>query len=118
MSRTDRERITDALNHIEAMHRHLSRQNLSDGTVADAVSMRLSAAIESLRTADGGLESRLCGDDWKSMWAMRNRLAHGYISADLGIVRTTVSEDLPEFERNLRRKLDDLHDPWELDKLD
>lgn len=52
------------------------------------------------------------------MWAMRNRLVHGNISADLGIVRTTVSEDLPEFERNLRRKLDDLHDPCELDKLD
>lgn len=81
-----------------------SRMRLS----ADAVSMRLAAAIDALRTPDGSLEDRLFGEDWQFMWAMRNRLTHGYITVDLRIVEATISGDLPDFERTLRAELDNL----------
>jgi uncharacterized protein with HEPN domain len=108
VSRTERDRITDALSHIDALHRHLDRRDLPDETVADAVSMRLAAAIDALRTPDGSLEGRLFGEDWQFMWAMRNRLTHGYITVDLQIVEATISGDLPDFERTLRAALDKL----------
>ncbi len=51
MSRTDEELIRDALDHIEALKRHLTRGDLDDETVADAVSLRLAAAIEAVAEA-------------------------------------------------------------------
>lgn len=42
------------------------------------------------------------GDDWKIIWATRNRIAHGYTYIDLAIIRDSVEHDLPEFEHLLR----------------
>ena len=36
---------------------------------------------------------------------MRNRVAHGYFTVDVGIVWKTVEVDLPELERAIRRIL-------------
>lgn len=76
--------------------------------VADAVALRLAAAIEAVHTADGSLEARLFGATWPVIWATRNRVAHGYVSIDHVIVRASVERDLPEFERILRTELDRL----------
>jgi predicted small metal-binding protein len=51
VTRSDRELVRDALEHIRMLHHHLERLDLADETVADAVSLRLAAAIESLSTA-------------------------------------------------------------------
>jgi len=45
------------------------------------------------------------GDEWKIMWATRNRIAHGYAYIDLMIIQATVEQDLPEFEKKLRATL-------------
>ena len=46
MSRTDAERIADALDHLATLRRHASRPDLDDQLVIDAVSLRLAAAID------------------------------------------------------------------------
>ena len=102
MSRTDTEIIFDALEHLRVLHLHLERSNISDQTVADAVSLRLAAAIESMSMASQELRDRLFGDQWPIMWATRNRIAHGYAYIDLAIIRSTVEQDLPAFESALR----------------
>jgi len=107
VSRTDAERITDALTHIDILRSHLTRGTLADATVADAVALRLAAAIEALHTRDGALEERLFGTGWHAIWSVRNRIAHGYAVFDLTIIRATVERDLPEFEERLRRGLDE-----------
>ena len=38
---------------------------------------------------------------WETMYAMRNRISHGYFSVDAGVVWTTVQRDLPELQREL-----------------
>lgn len=67
--------------------------------------MRLSAAIESVRTTDGALETRLFGKEWAVIWATRNRIAHGYAFVDPVIIRDTVKNNLPQFEQALRDEL-------------
>lgn len=90
---------------MDAIHRHLARGDLADDTVADAVALRLSAAIEAIRTPEGALEARLFGEEWTIIWATRNRIAHGYAFIDLAIIRATVENDLPSFEATLQDEL-------------
>lgn len=106
MSRSDREYILDAQQHLAVLRQHLQRGHLDDQTVADAVSLRLAAAIESISRASDDLRSRLFGDDWSLMWATRNRIAHGYAFIDLSIITATVTDDLPWFEAALEQEIE------------
>ena len=103
MSRSDDELVKDALDHIQVLKRHLKRGDLSDETVADAVSLRLAAAIEAISETSAKFRERTFGDDWKVIWATRNRIAHGYAYVDLRLIRDTVEQDLPEFEGKLKQ---------------
>lgn len=85
---------------------HLASRGLDDQTVADAVSLRLAAAIESLAQCSDDIRTELFGDDWPLMWATRNRIAHGYAFIDSSIIQATVEEDLPEIERAISAELD------------
>ncbi|MCC6269903.1 MAG: DUF86 domain-containing protein [Microbacteriaceae bacterium] len=105
MSRADEELIRDALDHIEALKRHLARSDLADETVADTVSLRLAAAIEAVAETSPEFRERTFGNEWKIVWSTRNRIAHGYAYIDLEIIRDTVEHDLPDFERQLRASI-------------
>ncbi|QWT24762.1 DUF86 domain-containing protein [Subtercola sp. PAMC28395] len=103
MSRSDAELVSDALDHIEALKRHVARSDVGDEIVADAVSLRLASAIESVSQTSATFREETFGDDWKVIWATRNRIAHGYAHVDIQLIIDTVANDLPEFERKLRR---------------
>ncbi|MEO9104612.1 MAG: HepT-like ribonuclease domain-containing protein [Terrimesophilobacter sp.] len=105
MSRTDEELVRDAVNHLEILKRHLSRNDLDDETVADAVSLRLSSAIESLSEASIAFRKRTFGDSWKVIWATRNLIAHGYAYINIAMIRSTVEQDVPELEHRLRESI-------------
>lgn len=94
MSRQVSEILEDALSHFEMTLRH-ARRDLDDQLVIDAVCMRLSAGIEALATLDSSVREDLFGADWRLMWGMRNRIAHGYLLVDVDIVRRTVERDVP-----------------------
>jgi uncharacterized protein with HEPN domain len=106
VSRLDEELVHDALDHIEMLKRHLDRGDIADETVADAVSLRLAAAIEAISETTFEFRERTFGNDWKTIWATRNRIAHGYAYVDLGIIRATVEQDLPDFEQKLRQSIE------------
>lgn len=110
MSRTDRDHLTDALAHIEALHQHLSRASMEDATVADAVSLRLAAAIEAAGRIDEAARRRIFGESWTLAWATRNRIVHGYIFVDRRIIESTVRHDLPGIESAIRLALEELSD--------
>jgi uncharacterized protein with HEPN domain len=105
MSRSDDELVGDALEHLRMLHHHLERADLADETVADAVSLRLAATIESLSAASPPLRDRVFGDQWSIVWATRNRIAHGYAHINLTIIRATIEQDLPHIESALRAEL-------------
>lgn len=41
--------------------------------------------------------------DWEAIYAMRNRIAHGYFQVDLDLVWKTLQNDLPKLEVEIRR---------------
>ena len=102
MTRSDEELVRDALDHLGTLKRHLSRSDIADETVADAVSLRLAAAIEAISETSSEYRENTFGDEWKIIWATRNRIAHGYAHVNLQLIRSTVERDLPDFERKLR----------------
>lgn len=108
MTRTAAELLAEVVAHLDVLHRHLERGSVDDATVADAVSLRLAAAIEALHRGGSDLTTDLFGDDWPVIWGMRNRIAHGYAWIDIETVRATVDEDLPAVEAVVRARLEQL----------
>jgi uncharacterized protein with HEPN domain len=104
VSRSDEELVADALTHLAVLRLHLTRGDLDDQTIADAVSLRLAASIESIARSSEALRARAFGDDWSLIWATRNRIAHGYAFIDMSIVAATVADDLLWFEARLQRE--------------
>ena len=87
MSRSDEELAGDALEHLRVLHLHLERSDVNDQIVADAVSLRLAAAIESISIGSQELRDRVAGDQWP-------------------IIRATVEHDLPTLEAALRAEVE------------
>ena len=108
MSRTDDELVRDALDHIEILKSHLSRNDLEQAIVADAVNMRLSAAIESLSQTTPEFRAKYFAKEWKLMKATRNRTSHGYSFVDQSIISNTILNRLPGVEAQLRTAVSEL----------
>jgi len=87
VSRTDREVSQDALDHLSVLRAHLARGDLGDQTIADAVSLRLAAAIEAIAQGSDDLRERLFQKEWHIAWAARNRIVHSYTHIDRGHCR-------------------------------
>ncbi len=107
--RTDRERLTDAL---EAIDRCLAQAERGRGTFeADPlVQVWMVHHLEILGEACRSISSRTrdsCPDvPWAAIVGMRNVLVHDYFGIDLGEVWSTVERDLPALRVQLSAALD------------
>lgn len=104
MSRSTPEVLREALAHFELMQEYAAH-DLSSQLVIDAVCMRLSAGLESLNRLDPEALDELFGANWPLMWGMRNRIAHGYLLVDAGIVRRTLEHDIPPIVARITDRL-------------
>lgn len=102
MSRSDLEILADAEEHFTILQNH-AEHDLQDRMVMDAVCMRLSAGLEALSALESGVRTAIFDDAWPLMWGMRNRIAHGYLLVDSGIVERTVEQDIPLILRKIAR---------------
>jgi uncharacterized protein with HEPN domain len=100
--------MRDALEHIRVLRLHVAEFGLENQLGLDAASLRLAVAIDCLNHLPPDLREALVGDEWHALRAMRNRIAHGYISVDADVVRDTVRHDLDPLERALREAYDAL----------
>lgn len=91
MSRRRRaaELLEEALARLE-LAADYARAGPDDQRNRDAICMRLAAGIESLSRLDEDSKARLFGDEWRAMWGLRNRIAHGYLLDDTRIIAATV----------------------------
>jgi len=105
VSRSDQELALDALDHIGVLRGHMERGDLKDVTIADALNMRLAAAIETLAQATPDFREKYFGEEWPLMWATRNRISHGYAFVDIEIIQKTIENRLPHLEAQLRTAL-------------
>ncbi len=78
---------------------------VTDQLVIDAMCMRLSAGLEVLNRLDPDVRDGLFGEDWPLMWGMRNRIVHGYLLVEPGIVRRTLDIDIPAIVDQIHKAL-------------
>jgi len=99
VSRGDRQRVEDILAAIEAIRAHLTRGDLTDTLVFDAVRVRLIEIGEAVKSLPPELLDREPDLPWAQIAGMRDRLAHRYFDTSHTILTATVEHDLPELER-------------------
>jgi len=103
VSRSGREIIHEALDHLAILNEHRQRGSIEDLVILDAVCLRLALPIESLSRLPEGL----FGSEWHVVWATRNRIAHAYMQLDAGIITATLDKDIPRLIAALAAALED-----------
>lgn len=109
MTRRERQRLADIDIAIAAIRQHLTRGDLSDGLVFDAVRVRLIEIGEAVKAIPRELLDREPTIPWDQVAGMRDRLAHHYFDTSHTILQATVTHDLPELEQavhNLTKYID------------
>ena len=94
MSRQDEARLGDIVDALEAIRDHLTRGDLYDGLVYDAVRVRLIEIGEAVKGIDPDILDGAPGVPWKEIARMRDHLAHRYFDTDHAIVQDVVDNDL------------------------
>jgi uncharacterized protein with HEPN domain len=91
---TPRDLADDALEHIEAVRHHLGHGVLDDPLVVDAVSLRLSCALDCIGKLPSELREQVCDSAWPEIRATRNRIVHGYLMIDVDVIRAVAERHL------------------------
>jgi len=94
LSRQDETRLGDIAESIAAIRDHLTRGDLHDGLVYDAVRVRLIEIGEAIKGIDPSLLDGAPGVPWKEIARMRDHLAHRYFDTDHAVVQDVVENDL------------------------
>ena len=102
-ARHDHERLADIVDAITAIRSHLTRGDLSDGLVFDAVRLRLIEIGEAVKLLDPKLVASEPDVKWSDAAGMRDWLAHHYFDTSRAVVEATVMEDLPPLEAAVLR---------------
>lgn len=106
MSRQDEARLGDILEAVEAIRDHLTRGDLHDGLVYDAVRVRLIEIGEAVKGIDPDLLGGAPGVPWKEIARMRDHLAHRYFDTDHAIVQDVLDNDLGPLAEAVRSLID------------
>jgi uncharacterized protein with HEPN domain len=118
-SRHDSERLADILDSITAIRSYLTRGDLSDGLIFDAVRLRLIEIGEAVKLLDPSLVASEPDVEWSDAAGMRDWLAHHYFDTSWAVVEATITDDLPPLEAAVSRiqarlelsKQHDVNDP-------
>ena len=97
-SRHDDERLADIVDAITAIRSHLTRGDLSDGLILDAVRLRLIEIGEAVKLLDPELVASEPDVRWSDAAGMRDWLAHHNFDTSRAIVEATILEDLPTLQ--------------------
>jgi uncharacterized protein with HEPN domain len=94
LRRQDLARLHDVVDAIEAIRDHLTRGDLDDGLVYDAVRVRLIEIGEAVKGIDPDLLDEAPVVPWREIARMRDQLAHRYFDTDRAIVQDVIANDL------------------------
>ena len=103
MSRNPADRLQDVLDAINAIRSHLTRGDLSDGLIYDAVRVRLIEIGEAVKDLPRELLATEPSQPWSAIARMRDRLAHHYFDTDHAHVSGTVAHDIDPLEAAVLR---------------
>lgn len=88
---------------ITIIREHLTRGDLSDGLIFDAVRVRLIEIGEAVKALPRQLLEHEPAIPWEQVAGLRYRLAHRYFDTSHAILQATVDNDLPELEQAIER---------------
>lgn len=108
MSRRDPERLHDVLDAIDAINDHVTRGDLADGLIFDAVRVRLMEIGEAIKAVSPELLATESGQPWTDIARMRDRLAHRYFDTSHSQVASAVEHDLVPLRAAILRLQDRL----------
>ena len=94
MTRHDASRLADIIEAIDAIRDHLTKRDLGDGLVYDAVRVRLIEIGEAVKAITPGLLEADPAIPWKAIARMRDQLAHRYFDTDHAIVQDVVDNEM------------------------
>lgn len=114
MTRAQAQRLSDYLAHIvDAISRiqryvdGMTEQSfMDDEKTQDAVIRNLEVVGEAARNVQTQHEifaQAHAEVPWALMYAMRNRVAHGYFQVDWALIWKTIHQDLPELRQQIER---------------
>lgn len=103
MSRRNLQRLDDIRAACAAIASHLTKGDLGDGLVFDAVRVRLIEIGEAVKLLDPDLLATEPDIPWRQISGMRDQLAHRYFDTSHAIVTGTVEHDLPQLEAAVER---------------
>ncbi|MGH8676170.1 MAG: HepT-like ribonuclease domain-containing protein [Burkholderiales bacterium] len=95
--------ILDAITAIQAYVADGEKFFVADRKTQDAVIRNLEVIGEAVSKLSAGLKSGNPDVPWARISGMRNRLIHGYLTVDLGIVWQTVERVLPDFKSRIEK---------------
>ncbi|MGH9248564.1 MAG: HepT-like ribonuclease domain-containing protein [Acidimicrobiales bacterium] len=98
MTRRIQQRLDDITAAITVIREHLTRGELSDGLVFDAVRVRLIEIGEAVKALPREFLASEPTVPWDQVAGMRDRLAHRYFDTSHSILQATVDHDLMELE--------------------
>ena len=119
MSRADVLRIPDYLEHIvegiERIHRYVSDVSeidfLADEKTQDAVIRNfenIGEVAHNIERYHSTFADAHPDIQWTVVYAMRNRIAHGYFKVDLEMIWKTIHAELPELHTQIKQLLEEI----------
>lgn len=94
MTRHDASRLADIVESVDAIRDHLTKGDLSDGLVYDAVRVRLIEIGEAVKAISVEVLETEPGIPWNAIARMRDQLAHRYFDTDHAVVQDVVDNEL------------------------
>jgi uncharacterized protein with HEPN domain len=107
VSRQEVQRLQDIFEAIAIIRTHLSRGDLSDGLVFDAVRVRLIEIGEAIKALPPDFLASESDIPWDQVAGMRDRLTHRCFDISHVILQATVDEDLPDLEHAVQRLMEE-----------
>jgi len=95
VSRHDADRLADITGAIDAIQSHLTKGDLFDGLIYDAVRVRLIEIGEAVKSISPELLATAPEVPWSAIARMRDHLAHRYFDTDHAVVVDVVDNELP-----------------------
>jgi uncharacterized protein with HEPN domain len=106
VSRHEADCLRDIIAACAAIDRHLTRGDLSDGLVLDAVQLRLIEIGEAAKGLRAQLLRRAPEIPWQQVTGMKDWLTHHYFDVSPAIIEATVRDDLPPLAGAAQRLLE------------
>ena len=111
MSRRDALRLDDIVQAIDAIRDHLTKGDLGEGLVYDAVRARLIEMGEAVKGLSPELLDTEPSIHWSAIARMRDHLAHRYFDTDHAVVQDVVDNELEPLLRAVRSMSERIRPP-------